>query len=130
MDFKVNDIGEAAVKIKTPSKMKIGYQPITDSERLITNANMSIVGIAGKLKVTLTYKTLSQLELNIILGQTWDIFKVNLTMVRELTFPSPDGEKVITCYFAPLDIEYLPQGNSVTPDTIRWSNLILTFIEI
>jgi len=117
--FKINDIGETPVVIKTPTKYGIDYNPITNAKRKL-NAKMSIKGIAGKFKVTLTYDVIKQSELNVILGQTWDVFKSDLTMVRELTFPSPAGtEELIECYFAPLHIDYLPQGEPEDVDNAR-----------
>lgn len=129
MDFKINDIGEQAVTIKTPAKHKIEFQPISDAERLVDNAEMAITGIAGKLKITLSYNKIRQSDLNVILGQTWSIFKTDKTLVRELTFPSPEGEKVITCYFSPISIELIPDGHHSGSDPY-WSNLQLVLIEI
>jgi hypothetical protein len=119
-NFKVN-----GVTIKSPKTFKIEFNPITDGERLL-NGKMSIKGIANKLKLTLSYDTITESELITVLGCTWDVFVASKVITQTVSFPYFGGIKTVETYFSPMSVTLTPQGAAVG----RWEGLELAFIEL
>lgn len=120
MIFKIN-----GNKIATPSDFTIELQPITEAERL-ENGDMKITAIVGKYKGVLNYAFISEANLRVILGYTWDAFLSSKKITQTFTFPTPNGSKTIQSYFSPFNIK-------ITPSTLKaggYEGIQISFIEL
>jgi hypothetical protein len=120
-DIKVN-----GGKIKSPFSLQVELNPITDGERLL-GGNMSVRGIAGKYKLTLTYKNIKKTDMSAIIGATWEVFRRDKIITQTVTFPDIDGVMVtINTYFSPTSYTITPS----TGVTGRVEDVKLSFIEL
>jgi hypothetical protein len=123
MSFIIKVNGEP---IKAPKGFTISFQPITDGERLL-DGNMQISGVASKLSLSLNYDSITESDLRVILGKTWDIFVNSKNIKQTVQFPYFGGTtKTINTYFAPTSVELTPEALSQG----RWVNFKMEFIEL
>ena len=119
-------------KIKSPAHYQIGFSPMaTDSTGRLLSGDMKYTALNRKLEVTLTYdaegKGISDADLLVILGGTWDNFTAGSSISYEFTFPFVGGvQKTIKAYFAPFTIERSKEDLYKN----RWSNFTFKFIEL
>ena len=117
------------VVLPTPSDFDIQLQPMmtSDTGRLLSGT-MVAKGLTKKIKVVLDYSNdlgISDEDLVLVMGKTWEQFGVNSEETYSLTFTMPGGtQKTIDCYFGPFNFSRKKRSEKG-----EWKGLKLEFIE-
>ena len=94
------------VKIKNPYSLQIDFNYISDAERSLSG-DMTIDGVAGKIKLILEYDEISLEDFKTITGLTWNAFLQNKSKIKQTVSLEMWGEKpiIFDSYIAPNSIK-------------------------